>query len=107
MTDPIAPLTPALPLASVRGAKAQAAAPVGAAADPSPFAAASAAPAAPAAPPPAPAQSPVALSVDRDPSGVFVYTLTDRGTGQVLAVIPRALTQSPTGNPGGEVDIQA
>ena len=106
MTDPITPLTPVVPLAGPRGssppaAKAAAASdavpPSGPFVSPTP----QADPAQPA------AQSPVALSVDRDASGVFVYTLTDRGTGQVLAVIPRALATGVSGAPGGGVDIQA
>lgn len=59
----------------------------------------------PAAPPPKPA---VALSVGRDASGVFVYTLTDSSNGRVLAVIPRSAVVAPASGGGGEgLDIQA
>ncbi len=56
---------------------------------------------------PSPARKPIALSVDRNASGVFVYTLTDSASGRVLAVIPRSAV-APASQAGGEgVDLQA
>lgn len=59
-------------------------------------------------PPPEPAKPPVALSVGRDQSGVFVYTLTDSASGRIIAVIPRAsVIARASGDGAGGVDIQA
>ena len=52
-----------------------------------------------------PARPAVSLSVDRDATGVFVYTLTDSASGRVLAVIPRSAVVSSTRSSG--VDFQA
>ena len=61
----------------------------------------------PPAPEPAPAKPPVALSVGRDPSGVFVYTLTDSASGKVIAVIPRSAVVAPASGGAAGLDIQA